>query len=147
MSARNKSGAKAIRREARQTRPVHPVVPNGPALSEDFAIITDPKAKISAAHRKSIMRERSSSVIMPEAVGPTRREKVEAKLARLTMAQLVRRVHQFTVRAAGCQHKIEALSEGSRFLLPLQNAHRINVVMFQMATAEINARISMKLKS
>ena len=140
MSARNKSEAKIWRKIRRLERPRADRVPVGNDLPDDLDRLTDPKGKLGSPIRKMLMRARGSVLIMPEAVGPTKRDKAVARFSRLTFAQLGRRAHQYWSRSAGAHNRAEKLVEGSRFAAALQRLEHVNASLLGLVIEEIVRR-------
>ena len=140
MSRKNKFLDKSVRRDERAARPFAPRVPVGNDLPDDLDRLTDPKGKLGSPIRKMLMRARGSVLIMPEAVGPTKREKAVDRFSRLTFAQLGRRAHQYWSRAAGAHNRAEKLVEGSRFAVALNRLEAVNSALLNLAIEEIVRR-------
>jgi len=140
VSAKNKLENKNMRRGIRLGMNRADRVPVGNDLPDDLDRLTDPKGKLGSPIRKMLMRARGSVLIMPEAVGPTKREKAVARFSRLTFAQLGRRAHQYWSRAAGAHNRAEKLVEGSRFAAALQRLEYVNASLLGLVIEEIVRR-------
>lgn len=66
--------------------------------------------------------------------------KVCACLARLTMAQLNRRRHQYTVRAAGASRLLADIQPGSRLRNRLETVRRANLAALAALQKELDNR-------
>jgi hypothetical protein len=137
MSKRNKLENKNIRRGTRlgMNRPDR--IPVGNDLPDDLERLTDPKDKLGSPIRKMLLRARGSILIMPETVGPTRREKAVARFSRLTYQQLCHRVHQYWARAAGAHNRAEKLVEGSPFAAALNRLEQVNLTLLALVKEEV----------
>jgi hypothetical protein len=140
VSKRNKLENKRIRHGTRlgMNRPDR--IPVGNDLPDDLERLTDPKDKLGAPYRKMMMRARGSILIMPETVGPTRREKAVARFSRLTYRQLCRRMHQYWARAAAAHNRAEKLVAGSRFAAALNRLEQVNLALLGLCQEEIKRR-------
>ena len=137
MSAKNKLENKNIRKGIRLGMNRAHRVPVGNDLPDDLDRLTDPKGKLGSPIRKMLMRARGSVLIMPETVGPTKREKAVARFSRLTYAQLCRRVHQYWSRAAGAHNRAEKLVAGSRFADALNRLEAVNLSLLGLVKEEL----------
>jgi hypothetical protein len=137
MSARNKIENKNMRRGIRLGRNRPDRVPVGNDLPDDLDRLADPKGKLGSPIQKMLMRARGSVLIMPEAVGPMKREKASARFSRLTYAQLCRCVHQYRARAAGAHNKAEKLVAGSRFADALNRLEAVNLFLLGLVKEEL----------
>jgi len=119
----------------------NPLVP----LAMSAKALSDPTLKASGKYKRALMKSRGREVLRPKAERVAPAVKMFRRLKSFTLAQLIRRKHQFARRASTAMHMLMGLEPTSSFRPPLENSQRINLHFLDQTVAEIKVRLNPEL--